>query len=98
MTSLIFGQGLGAGEDYKHYQSDWESNIDGHLFFATDKYFANGKQDTLGFKEYMRQVFQRPFIQQHQLAIWFDKLEEKKTDKDLVRVQALRDLRSELRI
>ncbi len=98
MTSLIFGQGLGAQEDYKHYQSDWESNIDGHLFFATDKYLENGKQDTLGFKEYMGQVFKRPFVKKEELATWFGKLEEKKTDQDLLRVQALRDLRNELRI
>ena len=94
----LFGGKVSAQKDRNHFLTDWESNIDGHLMVATEKFLAGGKQDFDGFKEYMRAVFKRPFVGAIQARSWFDNLKGKIEGDGDIREQVLRDLYRELRL
>jgi len=98
MVSLLFDSGVSAQKDRDHYFRDWESNIDGHLMRATDKYLDGKNKDFEGFKEYMRQVFKRPYVSSQNIDIWFEELAKRLSGDRDEREQALRNLASELNV
>lgn len=96
MSSLLFDPGVSAQKDRDHYFRDWESNIDGHLMRATGKYLEKNSQDFEGFKEYMRAVFKRPFVQEEQVTKWFECLGDRLSGDEDVREGILKNLAAEL--
>ena len=98
MNSLLFDQGVSGQKDRDHYLSDWESNIDGHLMRATDKYLSKEPNDFEGFREYMRMVFKRPFVGDEKIRDWFANLSDRLSGDRDEREEVLRDLASELNV
>ena len=92
---LLFTDNVSASADKKHFLTDWESNIDGHLMRATEKYLSGKYRDFDGFREYMRAVFKRPFVSRKNVIDWFEKMDTKIGKDQDMRKPSLVDLSEE---
>jgi len=95
---MLFDNAVSAQNDRDHFFRDWESNVDGHLMIATERFLPGKQKDFLGFKEYMRLVFQRPFVEGKHIKEWFANLADKLEGDEDMREEELRDLEKELDI